>query len=66
MAREMPMCLESVRTLQGVLPSPGRVFDVVSRTLCSSSGIKTLAQRFRLGALAKRLGPFAYVQEASG
>jgi hypothetical protein len=29
-------------------------------------GRQNLGPAFRLGALAKRLGPFAYVQEASG
>jgi len=48
MVREIRNCLASMRTLQCVLPSPGLVFSVVSRILCSSSGVNTLPRRLRL------------------
>jgi hypothetical protein len=43
-----PQFLASIRTLQCVLPSPGRVFTVVSTIFCSSSGVNTLPRRCRL------------------
>jgi hypothetical protein len=52
------MCLESVRTLQGVLPSPGRVFNVVSRILCSSSGGQNLRPAFPFGGSSRKVGAF--------
>ena len=47
--RETLMCLASVRTLQCV-PSGGLVFRVVSRIVCSNSGVSTdpMRLRFRL------------------
>jgi hypothetical protein len=45
--REIRMCRASVRTLQCVLPSPGRVFSVISRIFCSNSGVNTWPRRFR-------------------
>ena len=38
-------CVASVRTLQWVLPSPGRVFSVVSRMHCSNWDVNTLGER---------------------
>jgi hypothetical protein len=46
-----------VRTLQCVLPSPGRVFNVVSRMRCSNSGVSTRGDRFRRRVPATALMP---------
>jgi hypothetical protein len=35
MVREIPKCFASIRTLQRVLPWPGRVFSVESRIFCT-------------------------------
>src|SRR5690349_5249134 len=48
MVLETPSRAASIRTLQCVLPSPGRVVSVVSSMRCSTSGVNTLGERFRL------------------
>ena len=58
MVRETPRCLASIRTLQCVLPSPGRVFNVVSRIFCSSSGVNTLGPALPLANPVTAAIPF--------
>jgi len=48
MVRLIPNCRASIRTLQCVLPSPGRLFSAVSTIFCSNSAVSTLPWRFRL------------------
>jgi hypothetical protein len=41
MMLDTPSCLASIGTLQRALPSPGRVFNVVSRIFYSMSSVST-------------------------
>jgi len=47
-----------MRTLQCVLPSPGRVFSVVSRMRCSKSGVSTFGDRLRRRIPVTAVTPF--------